>query len=63
MDRHDFHEIVDILSAVCTIIVSVVAIWGSVNVWSSGLWHKFNHVLDYYHREIVAKEKSLHIGL
>jgi len=57
MDRHDVHEIMDILSAVCTIIVSVAAIWGSVHMWSSGVWHKFTHVLDYYHHEITLREK------
>ena len=58
MDRHDVHEIMDILSAVCTIIVSVVAIWGSISIWSSGLWHKFAHVVDYYHNEITRLEET-----
>lgn len=60
MDRHDLHEIMDILSAVCTIVVSVAAIWGSIHVWTSGSWHKLMHVLDHYHHEIVIQESLNH---
>ena len=62
MNRHDVHEIMDILSAICTIIVSVVAIWGSINVWSSGIWHKFVHVLNHYHQKIVMQENFDHLS-
>ncbi|MBP5343715.1 MAG: hypothetical protein J6Y85_01375 [Alphaproteobacteria bacterium] len=58
MDRHDVHEIMDILAALCTIIVSIAAIWGSINLWSSGVWHKLMHVLNHYHHEIVMQEKA-----
>ena len=58
MDRHDLHEVMDILSAACTIVVSVVAVWGSINIWTSGIWHKLIHVLDHYHHEIVMQESG-----
>ena len=58
MNRHDVHELMDILSAVCTVIVSILAIWGSVSVWSSGIWHKLTHIVEHYHTLIVEKEEQ-----
>ena len=53
MNRHDVHEIMDILSAICTIIVSIVAVWGSISLWSSDFMHKCRELVDHYHSEML----------
>jgi len=54
-----FKDKMDILEAVCTIVVSLMALWGSIVAWENGFWHKLKHVIDYSHEKIVAEESKL----
>ena len=54
-----FKERIDIIGDVVTIIVSSMAIWGSVVAWESGFFHQAGHLIDYYHNKIVQEERKL----
>ena len=46
------------MEAICTIIVSVMAIWGTVVAWENGFWHKIKRIVDHVHAQIEAEEQS-----
>ncbi len=46
----------EVAEAIFTIIVSVMAIWGTLVAWENGFWHKLKHVVDYMHQEFVQEE-------
>ena len=58
-----FKEKVDLVGDVVTIIVSIMAIWGSIAAWESGFFHKAGHLLNYYHKKIVQEEQRLENNL
>ena len=58
MDKLSFKDKMEIMEAICTIIVSVMAIWGTVAAWENGFWHKVKHIADHLHTQIEAEEKS-----
>jgi len=53
-----FKDKLEILEAVCTICVSVVALWGAVVAGQHDLWHKLRVLIDHYHAEIVQGDLS-----
>ena len=58
MDKLSFKDKMDIMEAICTIIVSVMAIWGTVVAWENGFWHKLKHIADHVHAQIEMEKKS-----
>jgi ABC-type nickel/cobalt efflux system permease component RcnA len=46
----------EMAEAVFTIIVSIMAIWGTVVAWENGFWHKIKHIADHLHTEIEQEE-------
>ena len=44
-------ESLDIAESVVTIIMFVMAVWGSVISLEEGFWHKLNHVVNHMHEE------------
>ena len=46
----------EVAEAVCTIIVSVMALWGTIGAMNHHLFSKITHLIEHYHREIVALE-------
>lgn len=52
-------ETLDILEDICTIIVSIGAVWGSFIAWESGFLHKLNHIVSHYHNEFVVEEAKV----
>ncbi len=56
-----FKDRMELLEAFCTIIVSIMALWGSVRVWESGFFHKLGHLVDHYHEQVVREEGKLDI--
>jgi len=54
-----FKDKLEILEAVCTISVSVVALWGTIVASQHDLWRKMVHLIDHYHAQIMQKESDL----
>ena len=54
-----FKERVDVVGDIVTIIVSLMAIWGSVAAWKSGFFHKADHLITYYHDKMIKEEQAL----
>ena len=54
-----FKERVDVVGDIVTIIVSVMAIWGSIAAWKSGFFHKADHLISYYHNKMIQEEQKL----
>ncbi len=42
----------DIAEDICTIIVSLMAVWGTVVAFQHDLFHKTLHLVDYYHSQL-----------
>jgi len=51
-----FKDKLEIWEAIFTIIVSLMAIGGSVAAWENGFWYKLKHVVEHLHEEYVIKE-------
>ncbi len=52
-------EKLDIAESVVTILMFVMAVWGSVITFEEGFWSKLNHIVNHYHHEFDLKEASL----
>ncbi len=52
-------EVLDILEDICTIIVSIGAVWGAFVAWESGFLHKLDHIVTHYHNEFTVEEDKL----
>ena len=52
-------DFLEILEAICTIVVSVGAIWGSIIAWENGFLYKVKHLVDHYHAQLEIEEKSV----
>lgn len=46
----------EVAEAIFTIIVSLMAIWGTVIAWENGFWHKLKHIADHLHQEFAQEE-------
>lgn len=46
-----FKDKLEILEAIFTIVVSVMAIWGTLVAWENGFWRKLDSVVDHLHHE------------
>lgn len=57
--KYTFKEKLEILESITTIIMFLMAIWGTVTAYEKGFWHKLNHIINYYHETITKKEKTL----
>ena len=55
-DKLSFKDKMDIMEAFCTIIVSGMAIWGTIVAWENGFWHKLKHIADHMHEQFVLEE-------
>lgn len=48
----------EVAEAIFTIIVSLMAIWGTVAAWENGFWYKLKHITDHVHEEFLQDEKN-----
>ena len=55
-NKWSFKDKLEIAESIFTIIVSIMAIWGTVVAWQNGFWHKLERVTDHFHREIIANK-------
>ncbi len=52
-------ETLDVLEDIMTIIVSLMAIWGTVVAIENGFFHKIKRIADHYHADIVKAEEKI----
>ena len=51
-----FKDKLEIAEAIFTILVSIMAIWGSLVAWENGFWHKLERITDKLHKELVLEQ-------
>lgn len=51
-------EKLDIAESIATILMFIMAIWGTLAAYEEGFWHKLNHIVEHYHNEISKLEAS-----
>jgi len=56
--KYTVKEKLEIAESVVTIIMFVMAIWGSIIVYEEQFWHKLNHIVSHYHEEISRQENT-----
>ena len=52
-------EKLDIAESVVTILMFVMAVWGSIITFEEGFWTKLNHIVNHYHHEFDIQEMAL----
>ena len=57
--KWSFKDKLEIMEAVFTIIVSIMAIWGTIIAWENGFWGKLKHVVDHAHEDIVKAKQDI----
>ena len=46
----------EITEAIFTIVVSLMAIWGTLVAWENGFWHKIERIADHLHNEYTTDD-------
>lgn len=60
--KYTVKEKLEIAESVVTIIMFVMAIWGSIIAYEEQFWRKLNHVVNHYHEEISKQEKNVNMA-
>ncbi|MBS4773927.1 MAG: hypothetical protein KHX55_06610 [Proteobacteria bacterium] len=55
-ERWSLKDKLEVAEAVFTIIVSTMAIWGTIVAWENGFWHKLKHIADHLHERYEQEE-------
>ena len=55
-NKWTFKDKLEIAEAIFTIVVSIMAIWGSLVAWENGFWHKLERITDKLHQELVLEK-------
>ena len=55
-NKWTFKEKLEITESIFTIIVSIMAIWGTLIAWENGFWHKLERVTDHLHHEMIVNK-------
>lgn len=61
--KYTFKEKLEIAESVVTIIMFLMAVWGTIISFEEGFWHKLNTVLTHYHTEINKAENQIQAHL
>lgn len=61
--RYTFKEKLEIAESVVTIIMFLMAVWGTIISFEEGFWHKLNAVVTHYHTEISKAENQIQAHL
>ena len=57
--KYSMKEKLDIAESVVTILMFVMAVWGSIITFEEGFWSKLNHIVNHYHHEFDVQETAL----
>lgn len=55
-EKWSLKDKLEIAEAIFTIIVSAMAIWGTIVAWENGFWHKLKHITDHLHERYEQEE-------
>ena len=55
-NKWTFKDKLEIAEAIFTIIVSIMAIWGTLVAWENGFWHKLERITNKLHQELVLEK-------
>ena len=55
-NKFTFKDKLEIVEAIFTIVVSIMAIWGTLVAWENGFWHKLKSVTDHLHDEYAVHD-------
>ena len=61
--KYTFKEKLEIAESVVTIVMFVMAIWGTIISFEEGFWSKLNHIVTQYNQEINRAENQLQAQL
>ncbi len=56
--KYTVKEKLEIAESIVTIIMFVMAVWGTIISIEKGFWGKLNHIVNHYHRQIDNIEKN-----
>lgn len=56
--KYTFKEKLEITESIVTIIMFVMAVWGTIISIEKGFWGKINHIVTHYHQQINDIEKG-----
>ncbi len=51
-------EKLDIAESIVTILMFIMAVWGTIVSFEKGFWHKLDHVVNHYHQEFTQIENK-----
>lgn len=55
--KYNLKEKLDIAESISTVLMFLMAVWGSIVAYESGFWHKLMHIINHYHTEIIKIEQ------
>lgn len=55
--KYSMKEKLEIAESVVTIIMFLMAVWGSIIAYEEKFWYKLNHVVNHYHEKINLEEQ------
>ena len=55
--KYNLKEKLDIAESISTVLMFLMAVWGSIVAYESGFWHKLMHIINHYHSEIIKIEQ------
>ena len=55
-NKWTFKDKLEIAEAIFTIVVSIMAIWGTLVAWENGFWHKLERITNKIHQELVHEK-------
>jgi len=53
-----FKDKLEIAEALCTIIVTIMALWGTITAFQHHLFQKATHLIEHYHQKVIELEKE-----
>ena len=56
-NKWTFKDKLEIAEAIFTIVVSIMAIWGTLVAWENGFWHKLERITNKLHQELILKKE------
>ena len=56
--KYSLKEKLAIAESISTVLMFLMAIWGTIAVYEQGIWHKLVHIVNHYHSEIIKTEHS-----
>lgn len=56
--KYTLKEKLDIAESISTVLMFLMAVWGTVTAYEEGFWHKLMHIVNHYHSEIARIEYS-----